>query len=92
VSLPSDIINGLTFEKGNPTWKAVMILINASIESEVVDAISKDSKGEDRAWHSGRASALTSFRELLINTRDQVLADQGKAPEKYESGEIGLDS
>lgn len=91
MSLPIEIINGLSFEKGNPTWGAVMLLINASIESEVSDALSKDSKGEDRAWHSGRASSLTSFRDLLILTRDEVLADQGKAPEQYDSGEIGLD-
>lgn len=91
MSLPPDIIQGLSFEKGNPTWKAVMTLINASIESETADALSKDSRGEDRAWHSGRASALASFKDLLINTRAIVLADQGRDPNSDESGEIGLE-
>ena len=89
MSLPHQIINGFAFEKDNPTWKAILMLLDASIEAETVDALSKDNKGEDRAWHSGRAAALASFKDICINTRNQVLADIGKPPEQYDSDEIG---
>ena len=76
--LPKEILVGFTFEAGNETWKAVHILLDASIESEVANAISKENKGEDRAWYAGRAEALMSFKEILINTRNAVLEDQGR--------------
>jgi len=89
VSLPQEIISGFTFEKDNPTWKAILMLLDASIEAEAADALSKDNKGEDRAWHSGRTASLISFKDIIINTRNEVLADIGKPPEQYDSGKIG---
>ena len=76
--LPNEIIVGFSFQAGNDTWKAVNILLDASIESEVANAISKENKGEDRAWYAGRADALMAFKDVLINTRNTVLQDQGR--------------
>ena len=60
-------------------------MLDASIDSEIVSAISKDNKGEDRAWYAGRADALIAFKEILVNTRNDVLRDQGKPQENYVS-------
>lgn len=86
---PIDIINGLSFDGDNAQWKAVHMLIDASIEAETVDALSKDNKSEDRAWHAGRASSLIAFKTLLMNTRDIVLADLGKTSKRNDSSENG---
>ena len=83
--LPQEIIHGLSFEPENPLWKTVHALLDASIDSEVASAISKDNKGEDRAWYAGRADALISFKEVLVNTRNDVLNDQGRPVENYVS-------
>ena len=88
---PNEIVHGFSFEANNPTWKALIMLLDASIEAETADAISKENKGEDRAWHAGRAAALSSFKDILVTTRDDVLADLGRPPQKYESDEIGSD-
>ena len=83
--LPQEIIHGLSFEPNNPLWLAVHKLLDASIDSEIASAVSKESKGEDRAWHCGRADALMAFKEVLVNTRNDVLRDQGKEEESYDS-------
>lgn len=83
--LPQEIIHGLSFEPKNPLWLAVHAMLDASIDSEVASAISKDNKGEDRAWYAGRADALIAFKEILVNTRNDVLRDQGKPSEDYNS-------
>lgn len=79
--LPSEIIQGMSFEAENPVWKAVHTMLDASIEAEVARAISIDVKGEDRVWYCGRADALSAFKEILMNTRNDVLRDQGRNPE-----------
>ena len=80
--LPKEILVGFSFEAGNDTWKAVHLLLDASVESEVANAISKENKGEDRAWYAGRADALMAFKEILVNTRNTVLEDQGRPLEE----------
>ena len=80
--LPKEILVGFSFEAGNDTWKAVHLLLDASIESEVANALSKENKGEDRAWYAGRADALMAFKEILVNTRNTVLEDQGRPLEE----------
>jgi hypothetical protein len=87
---PNQIITGLSFEKNNDLWKAIHMLLDASIESEVASAISKDNKGEDRAWYAGRADALTAFKSILVQTREEVLADQGRPSEEHSSSESGM--
>lgn len=83
--LPQEIIHGLSFESHNELWKAVHLLIDASIDAELASATAKENKGEDRAWHCGRADALIAFKEILINTRNDVLRDQGREEENYKS-------
>ena len=83
--LPQEIIHGLSFEPKNQLWIAVHKLLDASINSEIAYATSKENKGEDRAWHCGRADALMAFKEVLVNTRNEVLRDQGKEEENYDS-------
>jgi len=90
MSLPQQIIVGLSFEKNNELWKAVFLMLNASIEAETVNAISKENKGEDRAWHCGRADALNAFKEILVNTRNDVLRDQGRPAEDHSPSENGM--
>ena len=90
MSFPQQIIVGLSFEKNNELWKAVHLLLDASIDSEVANAISKENKGEDRAWHCGRADALTAFKEILVNTRNDVLRDQGRPSEDHSPSENGI--
>lgn len=87
---PNQIITGLSFEKNNDLWKAVHMLLDASIESEVATAISREVKGEDRAWFAGRAESLTAFKSILIQTREEVLADQGRPSEAHSSSESGI--
>jgi hypothetical protein len=78
--LPQEIIHGLGWDGPNQTWKATHMLLDASIEAEIAQAVSKDNKGEDRAWYAGRADALMSFKEILVNTRNEILLDQGRPP------------
>lgn len=79
--LPQEIIHGFGFEKGNQLWKATIMLIDASIEAETAYALQKENRGEDRAYHCGRAEALVSFKQVLLSTRDTVLKDLGRPPE-----------
>lgn len=74
---PSDIHLGFSFLNENPTYKAVFTLLQASIESEVASALSKENKGEDRAWYAGRAEALMSFKTILESVRQDVLQEMG---------------
>jgi len=75
---PNQILVGLSCEPTNDLWKAIHMLLDASIESEVASAISKDNKGEDRAWYAGRADALMAFKSILVQTRNEILEDQGR--------------
>jgi hypothetical protein len=68
------------------------MLIDASIESEVASAISKENKGEDRAWYAGRAEALVTFKTILLETRNQVLEHEGRPPETRNPSENGSHS
>jgi len=83
--LDQTVVHGLGFHAPNELWQAVHILLDASIEIEVSYALSKESRGEDRAYHAGRAEALRSFKMVLLQTRDIVLMDIGRPPESSKS-------
>jgi hypothetical protein len=87
--LPNSIIQGFSFDSKNDLWTALHMLIDASIEAEVAAAISKENKGEDRAWYAGRAEALVTFKTILIETRNQVLAHEGRPQEVRNPSENG---
>lgn len=76
--LPQEIVSAFSFDSKNELWKAVNVLLDASIESETAYALQKENRGEDRAYHCGRAEALGSFKSILLSTRDSVLKDQGR--------------
>lgn len=78
-SLPQEIVHGFGFAKEDKLWAATLMLLNASIESETAIALSKENRGEDRAYHCGRAEALNAFKDVLLNTRDIVLKDLGRS-------------
>lgn len=90
MSYPQKIIVGLSFDKNNELWQAVHLLLDASIDAETVNAFSKENKGEDRAWHCGRADALSAFKEILVNTRNDILRDQGRPSEEHSPSESGI--
>ncbi len=83
---PTEIHLGFSFTGENPTYKAVITLLQASIESEVAAALSKDNKGEDRAWYAGRAEALMSFKTILESVRADVLQEMGYQAAPYADG------
>lgn len=56
----------------------------------MANALSKENKGEDRAWHCGRADALRDFKDVLMQTRNAVLADIGRPLENDNPSEIGI--
>jgi hypothetical protein len=91
-SLPNQVIRGFGFENNSELWTALHMLIDASIESEVAAAISKENKGEDRAWYAGRAEALVTFKTILLETRNQVLEHEGRPPETRNPSENGSHS
>lgn len=88
--LPQEIIVGFSFDKNSELWKAVHMLLDASIEAETTNALSKENKGEDRAWHCGRADALNAFKDILVNTRNDILRDQGRPSEPHNPSENGI--
>lgn len=88
--LPQEIIHGFGFENNNPIWKATLMLLDASIEAETAAALQKDNRGEDRAYHCGRAEALNAFKDVLLSTRDIVLKDIGRPAD--DSSENGTNS
>ena len=90
MSLPQQIIVGFSFEGRNELWKSIHLLLDASIEAETASAFSKENKGEDRAWHCGRADALNAFKEILLNTRSDILRDQGRPLEDDNPSENGM--
>lgn len=80
---------GFSFQGDNPTYKAFMLLLEESIESEVASALAKENRGEDRAWHAGRAESLASFRNIVSNIRADVAADQGiRVDDSSQNGTI----
>lgn len=83
---PSEIHLGFSHIGENPTYKAVLTLLQASIESEVAAALAKDNKGEDRAWYAGRAEALISFKGILETVREDVLREMGYQAAPYTDG------
>lgn len=88
--LPQEIIVGFSFDKHSDLWKAVHLLLDASIDAETTAALSKENKGEDRAWHCGRADALNAFKDILVNTRNEILRDQGRPSEEHNPSENGI--
>lgn len=69
MNLPDDMSRALAPAENNEIWKAVLKLLEASIYSESVQAIGKEQRGEDRAWHCGRVDALMAFKDVLTESQ-----------------------
>lgn len=77
MSMPEDIAKALGPAENHEIWKAVLKLLEASIYSESVQAVGKEQKGEDRAWHCGRVDALMALKDVLIDTQKACAKQQG---------------
>jgi hypothetical protein len=84
MQLPEDIAKALAPASKTELWTAVMKLIDTSIYTESVQAVGKEQKGEDRAWHCGRVDALMALKDLLVDTQEQAARQLG-----YVSSENG---
>ena len=84
MSLPDDISKALAPAGKTELWAIVIRMLDASIYSESVQAVGKEQKGEDRAWHCGRVDALMAFKDVLIDTQAEAAKQHG-----YSSSENG---
>lgn len=84
MSLPDDISKALAPAAKTELWTAVIKLIDASIYSESVQAVGKEQKGEDRAWHCGRVDALMALKDVLVDAQAEAARQHG-----YISSENG---
>ena len=84
MSIPDDISKALAPAAKTELWAVVIKMIDASIYSESVQAVGKENKGEDRAWHCGRVDALMALKDVLIDTQAEAARQHG-----YVSSESG---
>lgn len=77
MSLPEDLAKALGQADKSDLWKTVIKLLDASIYSESIQAVGKDQKGEDRAWHCGRVDALMAFKDVLVDTQIEAAKQTG---------------
>ena len=84
MALPDDISKALAPALKTELWDAVIKLIDASIYSESVQAVGKEQRGEDRAWHCGRVDALMTLKDVLVDTQIEAARQHG-----YVSSENG---
>ena len=84
MSLPEDIAKALGPANKTELWNVVIKLLDASIYSESLQAVGKEQRGEDRAWHCGRVDALMAFKDVLVDTQAEAAKQQG-----YSSSESG---
>jgi hypothetical protein len=72
--LPEDFAIGMAVPKDNSTYSAIIKMLEESVKSETNLAIGNPiATAEQRAWQCGRADALTAFRELIANVREDAL-------------------
>lgn len=72
--LPEQFAIGMAVPKNNETYSAIITMLEESIKSETSLAIGNpQASAEQRAWQCGRADALTAFRELISNVREEAL-------------------
>ena len=81
---------GLSFTGKNMTWESIHMLLDVSIEAEVAAVLSKENKGEDRAWYAGRADALSTFKTILIQTHKEITEANGANPNEQSKNGTGF--
>ena len=77
MSLPEDVARALATAEKTDVWKVVIKLLDASIYSESLQAVAKEQRGEDRAWHCGRVDALMAFKDVLTETQSEAAKQNG---------------
>lgn len=82
--IPEDVARALAPAENSEIWKTVIKMIDASIQSEAAQAVGREIRGEDRAWHCGRVDALMSLKDVLVETQNESAKQLG-----YSSSENG---
>lgn len=75
--LPDNIVAGLSVEDDNLTYKAIMDLLDTSIDAETSVAIGSTVAGINREWQCGRADALSAFKALIVDVRQSARKQRG---------------
>jgi hypothetical protein len=71
--LPENLAMGLAVPKDNATYASILSIINESLKGETALAIGPAATPEQRAWQCGRADALNTLKELIVNVREDAL-------------------
>lgn len=68
---------GLSVPKENETLVAILTILDESIKAETSLAIGPEASAERRSWLCGRADALTAFKEVIKNVREEAMKQRG---------------
>lgn len=74
-------INTFAFPERNAVWEHIMYIVDLNIKAEVEQAISPQLTGEARIHQCGRASAMSDFKNLLLDERKKARVNAGLTPE-----------
>jgi hypothetical protein len=74
-------LNTFAFTEHNAVWEHIMYIVDLNIQAEVEQAISPIKQGEARIHQCGRASAITDFKNLLLEERKKARVNAGLTPE-----------
>jgi hypothetical protein len=71
------IQQSLVFETSE-LWNSVILILDATIESEVGAAIGNHTSESNRAHSCGRADGVKFVKELLLDTRTEAMTNAGR--------------
>lgn len=71
------IQQSLVFETSE-LWNSVILILDATIESEVGAAIGSHTSEANRAHACGRADGVKFMKELLVDTRKEAMTNAGR--------------
>lgn len=66
-----------SFGGGNLLWDEICIVLNALQEEEMLIAINRETKGEDRIHATGRVDGINLVMSTLNYIRDEALKENG---------------
>jgi hypothetical protein len=74
-------LNTFAFQEHNALWEHIMYIVDLNIKMETEQAISSELSGESRVHQCGRASAMSDFKNLLLEERKNARIKAGLTPE-----------